>query len=83
MQLFLKENFFKNYKLFSKKNVLRFLSLRYGAEFRRSRLVVSQGSGENSNQTVTNEIVETEKAAETEVSEESSNVKGWNRGQIP
>ena len=62
---------------------MRFLSLRYGAEFRRSRLVVSQGSGENSNQTGTNEIVEAEKAAETEVSDESSNVKGWNRGQIP
>ena len=32
--------FFKNYKFFSKKIFLRFLSLRYGADFRRSRLVL-------------------------------------------
>ena len=31
--------FFENFKFFSKKNVLRFLSLRYSADFRRSRLV--------------------------------------------
>ena len=31
--------FFKNFNFFSKKSVLRFLSLRYGADFRRSRLV--------------------------------------------
>ena len=38
---FLEEKFFfKNYKFFSKKNVLLFLSLRYGADFRRSRLVL-------------------------------------------
>ena len=31
--------FFENFKFFSKKNVLRFLSLRYSADLRRSRLV--------------------------------------------
>ena len=40
MRLFLKENFFQKSKVFPKKNVLRFLSLRYGADFRRSRLVI-------------------------------------------
>ena len=40
MRLFLKEKyFFQKFQFFSKKNVLRFLSLRYGADFRRSRLV--------------------------------------------
>ena len=38
MRLLLKENFQK-FQFFSK-NVLRFLSLRYGADFRRSRLVL-------------------------------------------
>ena len=36
---FPKEFFFENFKFFSKKNVLRFLSLRYSADLRRSRLV--------------------------------------------
>ena len=36
---FLKKKFQK-FQFFSKKNLLRFLSLRYGADFRRSRLVV-------------------------------------------
>ena len=36
---FWKKIFFKNFNFFSKKSVLRFLSLRYGADFRRSRLV--------------------------------------------
>ena len=31
--------FFENFKFFSKKNVLRFFSLRYSADFRRSRLI--------------------------------------------
>ena len=31
---------FKNYKFFFQKNFFRFLSLRYGADFRRSRLVL-------------------------------------------
>ena len=39
MQLFLEENFFQKVQVFFQKNVLRFLSLRYGADFRRSRLV--------------------------------------------
>ena len=39
MRLLLKENFFQKFQFFSKKSVLRFLSLRYGADFRRSRLV--------------------------------------------
>ena len=40
MRLFFEEKlFFKIYKFFQK-NVLRFLSLRYGADFRRSRLVL-------------------------------------------
>ena len=39
MRLFLKEIFFQKLQVFSKKNVLRFLSLRFGADFRRSRLV--------------------------------------------
>ena len=37
--IFRKKNFFESFKFFSKKNVLRFLSLRYSANFRRSRLV--------------------------------------------
>ena len=36
---FWKKNFFQKFQFFSKKSVLRFLSLRYGADFRRSRLV--------------------------------------------
>ena len=39
MRLLLKEFFFQKFQFFSKKSVLRFLSLRYGADFRRSRLV--------------------------------------------
>ena len=39
MRLFLKEIFFQKFMFFSKKNFLRFLSLRYGADFGRSRLV--------------------------------------------
>ena len=39
MRHFPKEKIFKNFKFFFKKNVLRFLSLRYSADFRRSRLV--------------------------------------------
>ena len=40
LRLLLKENFFfQKFQFFSKKGVLRFLSLRYGADFRRSRLV--------------------------------------------
>ena len=39
MRLLLKKNFFQKFQFFSKKSVLRFLSLRYGADFRRSRLV--------------------------------------------
>ena len=40
MRLLLKEKlFFEKFQFFSKKSVLRFLSLRYGADFRRSRLV--------------------------------------------
>ena len=38
---FLQEFFFQKLQVFSKKSVLRFLSLRYGADFRRSRLVFS------------------------------------------
>ena len=41
MRLFLKEIFFQKLQVFLQKNVLRFLSLRYGADFRRSRLVSS------------------------------------------
>ena len=41
MRLLLKEIFFQKFQFFSKKSVLRFLSLRYGADFRRSRLVSS------------------------------------------
>ena len=41
MRLLLKENFFQKFQFFPKKSVLRFLSLRYGADFRRSRLVSS------------------------------------------
>ena len=41
MRLLLKEKFFQKFQFFSKKMVLRFLSLRYGADFRRSRLVFS------------------------------------------
>ena len=37
--IFRKKNFFENFKFFPKKNVLRSLSLRYSAVFRRSRLV--------------------------------------------
>ena len=40
MRLFLIDFFFKNFKFFSKKSLLRFLSLRYSADFRRSRLVI-------------------------------------------
>ena len=36
---FWKKNFFQKFHFFSKKSVSRFLSLRYGADFRRSRLV--------------------------------------------
>ena len=36
---FERNNFSKNFKVFFQKNVLRFLSLRYGADFRRSRLI--------------------------------------------
>ena len=42
MRLLLKEKFFQKFQFFSKKSVLRFLSLRYGAHFRRSRLVFLQ-----------------------------------------
>ena len=41
MRLLLKKFFFQKFQFFSKKSVLRFLSLRYGADFRRSRLVSS------------------------------------------
>ena len=37
--------FFENFKFFSRKNVLRFLSLRYSADLRRSPLVRSYCSG--------------------------------------
>ena len=37
--IFRKRKIFENFKFFSKKNILRFLSLRYSADFRRSRLV--------------------------------------------
>ena len=37
--IFRKRKIFENFKFFSKKNVLRFLSLRYRADFRRSCLV--------------------------------------------
>ena len=37
--IFRKRKIFENFKFFSQKNVLRFLSLRYSADFRRSRLV--------------------------------------------
>ena len=37
--IFRKRKSFENFKFFSKKNVLRFLSLIYGADFRLSRLV--------------------------------------------
>ena len=40
MRLLLKKIFFQKFQFFSKKSVLRFLSLRYGADFRRSRLVL-------------------------------------------
>ena len=40
MRLLLKEKIFQKFQFFSKKSVLRFLSLRYGADFRRSRLVI-------------------------------------------
>ena len=36
---FERKNIFQKFQFFSKKNLLRFLSLRYGADFRRSRLV--------------------------------------------
>ena len=36
---FLKEFFFRKFQVFFQKNVLRFLSLRYSADLRRSRLV--------------------------------------------
>ena len=39
---FWKKFFFQKFQFFSKKSVLRFLSLRYGAEFRRSRLVYNK-----------------------------------------
>ena len=39
MLLFLKEKIFSKSSSFFQKIVLRFLSLRYGADFRRSRLV--------------------------------------------
>ena len=37
---FPKEKNFRKFQVFRKKNVLRFLSLRYSADFRRSRLVL-------------------------------------------
>ena len=37
---FPKEKFFRKFQVFFQKNVLRFLSLRYSADFRRSRLVI-------------------------------------------
>ena len=37
---FWKKKIFQKFQFFSKKSVLRFLSLRYGADFRRSRLVL-------------------------------------------
>ena len=40
MRLFLKEKIFQKFQVFFQKTVLRFLSLRYGADFRRSRLVI-------------------------------------------
>ena len=36
---FERKQFFQKFQFFSKKNLLRFSSLRYGADFRRSRLV--------------------------------------------
>ena len=46
MRLLLKEkNFSKISIRFQKKNILRFLSLRYGADFRRSRLVSDNAVG--------------------------------------
>ena len=39
MRLFLKKNLFQKLQVFFQKKFLRFLSLRYGADFRRSRLV--------------------------------------------
>ena len=38
---FWKKNFFQKFQFFFKKSVLRFLSLRYDADFRRSRLVLN------------------------------------------
>ena len=43
MRLLLKEKIFSKISIFSEKSVLRFLSLRYGAEFGRFRLVFSSG----------------------------------------
>ena len=45
MRLLLKEKIFQKFQFVSKKNVLRFLSLRYGADFRRSRLVSDNAVG--------------------------------------
>ena len=42
--IFRKKFFFENFKFFPKKNVLRFLSLRYSADLRRSRLVTIYSS---------------------------------------
>ena len=39
MRHFLKEKIFRKFQVFFQKKVLRFLSLRYSADFRRSRLV--------------------------------------------
>ena len=41
---FWKKIFFQKFQFFSKKSVLRFLSLRYGADFRRSRLVLTNST---------------------------------------
>ena len=40
-----RKNFFRKFQVFRKKNVSRFLSLRYSADFRRSRLVGSWQGG--------------------------------------
>ena len=39
IRLFLKKKLFQKLQVFFPKNVLRFLSLRYGADFRRSRVL--------------------------------------------
>ena len=42
-----RKNFFQKFQVFFQKNVLRFLSLRYSADFRRSRLVFLSGMTKN------------------------------------